>query len=286
MTMSAGGIAQIPQHLASSVPLDLPPPQDCCDYLAEWVRYPDGTSDFFDTLNHASRFLGMMSLSMQAQEVVQKVGAASNIAWSMLVWPDVITETNTLKHAFVQLYDAHQLPYNDPIRSQKIQQASIHAFRKGICFVNTSSDAAGVLYSFELVKGGPGASFFCNVYNLTSLISDSWDFKDQYEKREHIHDVMNDPQCSEPQRDYLYHKSNLALLKMIQDISSVAMAAIALICMVFGALIENTIFLPPLLFGLSVAYLLINIIYYFYSKIVENQWLITARTVQAPLLQV
>lgn len=250
---------------------------DYLDYFAEWIKTSDGAADFFDVLNHGSQYLEKMSLSEGASQVVKNVGSSASLAWMMLVWPDFFADINSLRHSFTDLYTTFHLPTSEQGRTERIQNVAVHALKKGLSLINTTSDAAGVLYTLKWVSGGPGAPFFNILWNLSSLISDSWDLFVQTGMRAEYELRIQGGHYTQQQNQILQNYSAITFIKIIQDISSVAAAALVLVCIFFASLVEGLVFIPPLLLGLSTVYLGTSIILYFYKRIVEAQRALQAR---------
>ena len=72
-------------------------------------------------------------------------------------------------------------------------------------------------------------------------------------------------------REILESKINLAYLQIIQSATLVAMAAIALVSLVFASMAQGFLFNPVVMLGLSSSWLVLQFVNYFYDKIITHR---------------
>lgn len=117
----------------------------------------------------------------------------------------------------------------------------VYVFKEGLKSIKTAFWVA--LGAFDLV----------NLYNGTDKIKD---LRAQLDS------------AGDLQREIVQSRINLTYLSMIQSATTVAMASICLVSLLFASLAQGVLFNPVVMLGLSSAWLVLNFVNYFYDKII------------------
>jgi hypothetical protein len=143
-------------------------------------------------------------------------------------------------------------------------EAAQRAILQGIDFVNVASEGATFLHQKQWVDLGSAAPWANGIFQATALLSDGVDVWDQWTEIEEIQRLRSASTDLDPLLDA---REWLCIVKLIKDISSIALSAIALGVLIFEIVTESVLLLPPLILGLSTLFIICKIYAYFYEKI-------------------
>ena len=72
-------------------------------------------------------------------------------------------------------------------------------------------------------------------------------------------------------QDIYAQKMELANIRIVKDVATVAMAALALISLFFASFAAGLTFIPAAMLGLSCIYIVLKISAYFYDRTIKDQ---------------
>lgn len=108
------------------------------------------------------------------------------------------------------------------------------------------------------------------VFWITAGILDGWNMGEQIHKSDYYYNEsqkVNKPEL----KSYYESARDLANLRIVKSISTVAMAALALVSLFFASLVAGVAWISTAMLGLSCVYIVLKIASHFYQKSLDDQ---------------
>jgi hypothetical protein len=219
-------------------------------HLIDYMSSADGPADFFDFVQVFASHAKNLPISPEQRAVAENIRAHSSDVWSLLVFPDIISEgtkwiqkTGLFIDGCVQGSDA-----------QTVQGAAKDALLQSVDFLNTIGEGGTFLHNKKWVDLGAAGPWMGGLYSTTSLISDGVDMHAQ------ISNLQDPAACAESQW--------LSIVKLVKDVASILLSLISLTALILGIAIETVFLLPSAALGLSTVFIISKIYGYFYERVV------------------
>jgi hypothetical protein len=246
--------------------------RDFFDHVSDYAKTTDGAWDLFRVIEYATEWIQKIpSLTSQGSSAL--LGRISNVIGTMgmgLSIPAIATDCNHLRSSLARLFTVQDLPYSDPLRSQKITQAVKKGFLDLLGFANDMSQAALFMDRVKvLVLEASQLKVADGIYSGTSIAMDSVDLVSEYFKLQRYHSQEAQPR-NPIESAKLEQKKTLAWMTIVKDIFSIASSGLAMIAMIFGAaaLGVSTANIAFAGLTLSTVWLVTKMTSHFYNKLV------------------
>lgn len=228
-------------------------------HAVNYLTTADGSADLLDGVQLVAQCIHRLPLTSTQFGALEDLRRTSSDSRSMLVLLRAVT------YGFKFVQRASEYVEADARSSEVAKRAIL----QGIDFINAASEGVLFLHHKQWVDLGSTAPWANGIFQVTTLLSDGVDVWDQWTAIEEIHGQRaastTSPNALLDEREWL------CLVKLIKDISSIVLSAIALGLLIFEIVVESVPLLPTLTLGLSVLFIVCKIYAYFYEKIcIEN----------------
>lgn len=235
-----------------------------CDLFVEYIKdAANGTSHLFCMIGTAAKFFPETKRTNQ-------VRTYTAIAGSALCGPQLVGYVTDLNKSVTDLKEAIALPTDDEGRSQKVSKTARKATVGALDTVNSATELSLFLHTAEILHLGEAAPVTEGIFQITSGLSDLIDLVEQIKKLGRYKNKFENAVGIE-KKSYFEHKFYRTMVQVAKDVFSVALASLALLSLFFGALFEGVVFIPFLVLGLSLFYIVAKISSYFYQMILKEE---------------
>jgi hypothetical protein len=236
--------------------------KDPFDHIAEYADTTAGSWDLFRIGNHVFSVIELCLTP--AHHIAGKLKEVFNTAGIGLSFPQLLSDVNALRRSVAHLFTVQDLPYNDPLRNLKIVQAVKKGFIDSMTLTNTMAQIALFVDNVKVfLFDAAHLRFIDGVYNVTSLITDGAELIGEYFKLKRYHAPEVQPRhLSEVGK--LDEKKTLSWILIAKNVSSIALAVIAIGSIAFGVPASIFIISIPTL-GISAFWLTMKLAGQFYN---------------------
>lgn len=243
--------------------------KDPLDHLADYTASSSGAWDLFRVGNHVFSVLELYldpshhlsGLASKAKGVFDSAGIALSI-------PQILSDLNSLRKSFTNLWTVQDLPYSDPLRARKIAQAAKKGFMDSNNLTFTASQIALFLEGAKVITlTAAHLTLFNTAYNVTGAIGDTDELLGEYYKLKQYHSPGAHPR-NQAEATKLEEKKTLAWINIAKDAASLASAAIAAGVALYWLATGVVVVFPVVVLALSSIWLTMKITSYFYNTVV------------------
>jgi len=143
-------------------------------------------------------------------------------------------------------------------------------FNHAMVTVNAGSESAMFLDAIHLVELKEGLKAAKGLFWGSALLLDGVDFFRQIDHAKEYQKLKT--KTKDPDVKSIYeHRIRLSYLKIVQAITTIAMASITLVAILFASLAQGILFSPIVFLCLATNWVVLNLVNYFYEKVIENQ---------------
>ncbi len=258
--------------MMTRIPADSSPKVDSWfGYFGEYIKTRAGVQDASDAVKCALKVTRDLADDLAVQGRCSELSGKVGMLRDALAIPEFLESVTDLGGNISDLTNAYQLPGTDPVREAKVALAARKLVRNGLGIACSGSESMMFFDKSQIFPLSEGvASTFEGVFWITAGVLDGWDIFDQVEESDHCYTQSKaayDPRV----RDYYQQRVELANIRLVKNITTVAMAALALVSLFFASLVAGVTAISTAMLGLSCVYIILKIASYFYQRTIDDQ---------------
>jgi hypothetical protein len=245
--------------------------KDFFDHVGDYAGTSEGSWDLFRIGNHIFTVIEMyLTPAHRLGELIGKVKEVFNTVGIALGIPKCFSSLNALRHSITNLFTVQDLPYSDPLRTSRIAQAAKKSFLDSIILTNAVSQTALFLENVKIfIFDAAHLRIIGGINNVTSAIEDGMELIGEYFKLKTYHSAEAQPRTAS-EAAKLEQKKTLSWITIAKDVSSVALAAIAVGVLASGTIAQGVAAIPATILSLSAFWLTMKLIACFYQRAVVD----------------
>lgn len=235
--------------MTSAIRASIPKENNWLDYVQDYCKDPSRMRDTADLTSHAIGWMNQMPLSDATLSTANTIrDHAKKVSGGLSIPLLASTGIDFFKKGF-----------NDS-----------EVAKRGLELIGRSADAALFLDSAKIVNLKGAALPVEGAMWGAGGLYDVWDLVQQVRDSE-IHGANMEKATAPEAKDLHRSKRYLANLTIIKNVTSIALAVIAIISLIFGYMAMGVMIVPIVFLALSTLFVVLNIVTYFYGRMVEDQ---------------
>ncbi|NGX44928.1 MAG: hypothetical protein K940chlam2_00068 [Chlamydiae bacterium] len=253
---------------AALVSRDTVPKTDSWDrYLSQYLTTGAGAHDFLDVVARTLQVTRELVDDLAIQDYCGRVSGKVSLIRDAFAIQEFLEAVFDLKGHVSDLTDALDRPESDPGREIEVALAIKNLTKNGLGLGCSGSDMMMFLDQAKIVPLSPDiAQTFEGIFWITLGVLSGWDLIDQVSESDRCH--AKSQQAHDPlARDYYAKRGEVANIRLIKDVTAVAMAALSLVSLLFTTLT----FYSAAMLALSCVYVILKVASYFYQRTIDDQ---------------
>lgn len=229
------------------------------NYLQNYIGSADGVQKVTSGISYGTKWMGYFpdAFSQHTLAVADRVGTDFGMVSSSMSFPGFVTSTIDFKNSYQKL----ELTSN----FSETEKKTIDTGMGALCYGLDCTSFLNSRHIIDLKDAAPqveGAFWASWGYLAVS------GFYEQQEKAEV--NVEKAKANSGDISDHYWRKADQSYLTILNNVAVIGMCAVALISLIFAALVEGSTLVPLLALGFSTAYVLLSILCYFHGRMTAD----------------
>ncbi len=247
------------------------PRKDGFEYTTKYVDAVWGTWDLWLVLSNALDHIKNLSfLNDSGRDFTERLSGVTNLSGMAMSIPALFTTANGFRKNIFAFAHAQDLPYSDGLRHQKILQTGKNAVTSGMTFTWVLSQAALFAHEVKIIDLGKNLPVVNVVAQGASIIADGSELvEDIYKVNAYraAQALTNNPQEGAQLEENLW----LSFMRIVKNVSSLAMSTIALIAIGVGVVTSTLPIVAPIVLGLMTVWLAAKISSQLYDEFLKDR---------------
>lgn len=239
------------------------------EYTTKYVDAVWGTWDLWLVLSNALDHIKNLSfLNDSGRDFTERLSGVTNLSGMAMSIPALFTTANGFRKNIFAFAHAQDLPYSDGLRHQKILQTGKNAVTSGMTFTWVLSQAALFAHEVKIIDLGKNLPVVNVVAQGASIIADGSELvEDIYKVNAYraAQALTNNPQEGAQLEENLW----LSFMRIVKNVSSLAMSTIALIAIGVGVVTSTLPIVAPIVLGLMTVWLAAKISSQLYDEFLK-----------------